>query len=148
MVREERFIDSGWRITIPKSMRQQLGWTVDTVVCVHWDGFEISICNPREGCRRCPDISRVGTLGKIVIPPRVREETNLYPGQVLSLAVSDGKVTVSIGEEQIRCSACGSEVDVKEVMGNVHLCRNCRDNLQAVARKAKNEASHQVIYDA
>jgi len=146
MEREEQFIDSGWRVTIPKSMRKQLGWTVDTVVCMHWDGFEITVCNPRIGCQRCPDISRVGTLGKVVIPPRVREEANLYPGQVLSLSIRDNKIIVSIGEEQIRCSACGSEVDVKQVLSNVHLCRNCRDNLHAVALKAKNQASQHVVH--
>lgn len=132
-----RFIDSGWRITIPKTMRQQLGWTKDTLLCVHWDGFEINVKAPHPGCGECPDVSRIGSLGKIVIPPRVREEAMLYPGQILTLELRGDQIVISTGDEQVRCSACGSEVDVERVIPNVHLCKMCRTRLESVAAKAK-----------
>ena len=50
-----RFVDSGWRLTIPKAMRQSLGWAENTLVCLHWDGFEITIKAPFAGCSKCPD---------------------------------------------------------------------------------------------
>ncbi|HHY16864.1 MAG TPA: AbrB/MazE/SpoVT family DNA-binding domain-containing protein [Firmicutes bacterium] len=132
-----RFIDSGWRLTIPKPMRQSLRWTENTVVCLHWDGFEITIRAPHVGCGKCPDISRVGALGKIVLPPRVREEAGLYPGQILTLATQNDEVIVSADDRQVRCSACGSEFDVRAVLPKVYLCTRCRDALQSAAGKTR-----------
>ena len=134
-----RFIDSGWRITIPKAMRQRLGWTKDTLLCVHWDGFEINVKAPYPGCGECPDVSRIGSLGKIVIPPRVREEAMLYPGQILTLELKGDQVVMSLGDKQVRCSACGSEVDVKQVIPNVHLCKMCRAKLESAANRDKED---------
>ncbi|HHY69246.1 MAG TPA: hypothetical protein PLB36_06440 [Bacillota bacterium] len=130
-----RFIDSGWRITIPKDMRELLGWTQDTLLCVHWDGFEISVKAQRPGCGDCPDVSRMGALGKIVIPHRVREEAMLYPGQILTLTLRGDQIIMSTGNEQVRCAACGSEADVLEVLPNVHLCKTCRAKVEAAAAK-------------
>jgi bifunctional DNA-binding transcriptional regulator/antitoxin component of YhaV-PrlF toxin-antitoxin module len=132
-----RFVDSGWRLTIPKAMRQSLGWAENTLVCLHWDGFEITIKAPFAGCSKCPDISRIGALGKLVIPQRVREEAGLYPGQILTLAIEDRQVIVSTGDKQVRCRACGSELDVRKVLPNVHLCTTCRDKLQSAAGKSR-----------
>ncbi len=132
-----RFIDSGWRLTIPQKMRQSLGWAENTVVCVHWDGFEITVKTPYDRHSKCPDITRIGALGKIVIPQRVREEAALYPGQILTLAVEGRQVIVSAGDKQVRCSACGSELDVRKVLPNVYLCTRCRDRLQSVAGKSR-----------
>ncbi|HHY12921.1 MAG TPA: hypothetical protein GX529_09880 [Firmicutes bacterium] len=143
----KRFIDSGWRITIPKSMRLKLGWQVDTVVCVHWDGFELTICNPKTGCAKCPDISRVGALGKVVIPPKVREEARLYPGQILSLVLQGSKIVVAPEEKQLRCSACGSESDVKRILANVHLCKKCRDDLKAAALRSMNQTQQPALHE-
>lgn len=139
MKAEKRFIDSGWRITIPKSMRSVLGWEIDTVVCVHWDGFELSICRPRAECVECPDITRVGALGKVVIPARVREEAGLYPGQILSLGLHCKKIIAAPEEEQLRCGACGSENEVKRILPNVHLCVKCREDLEALASRPVNQ---------
>ncbi len=139
METEKRFIDSGWRITIPKSIRSVLGWEIDTVVCVHWDGFELSICRPRVGCVECPDITRMGALGKVVIPPKAREEAGLYPGQILSLVLRCKKIIVTPEEKQLRCGACGSENDVKRILPNVHLCATCRKNLESAALRTKKQ---------
>lgn len=129
---KNRFIDAGWRLTIPKQIREHMGWDKDTPVCVSWDGFVIRIKRPA-GCIACPDTTRMGALGKIVIPPKVREEAGLYPGQVMTLRVEGEEVVASPGLSQVRCVACGSELDVKVVLPNVYLCRRCRENLWKVA---------------
>jgi bifunctional DNA-binding transcriptional regulator/antitoxin component of YhaV-PrlF toxin-antitoxin module len=146
METEKRFIDSGWRVTIPKTMRERLGWHIDTIVCVHWDGFELTICNPRAGCVKCPDITRIGALGKVVIPPEVREEARLYPGQILSLSLQGKKIIVMPEDKQLRCSACGSEFDVKKILDNVHLCRTCREDLEKVVLRKTHESQNNTAY--
>ncbi len=132
MLRKTRFVDSGWRLTIPKDMRTQLGWDKDTLVCVSWDGRRVHIRHPLR-CRVCSDLTRLGALGKIVIPPRVRAEAQVYRGQILSLDIVGDEVIVTPEGLQVRCQACGSEMDVKEVLPNVHLCRRCREAIDQVA---------------
>jgi bifunctional DNA-binding transcriptional regulator/antitoxin component of YhaV-PrlF toxin-antitoxin module len=135
MLRETRFIDSGWRLTIPKAMRTRLGWDKDTEVCVSWDGQRVHIRHPLR-CRVCSDLTRLGALGKIVIPPRVRTDAQLYRGQILSLDIEGDEVIVMAEGLQVRCQACGSEMDVKESLPNVHLCRRCREALDRIALDA------------
>ena len=74
---------------------------------------------------------------RLVIPQRVRRK-GLYPGQILTLAIEDRQVIVSTGDKQVRCSACGSELDVRKVLPNVHLCTTCRDssNRQQASQKS------------
>lgn len=130
--RKERFIDSGWRLTIPKAMRESLGWDKGTPVCVSWDGINMVVKSPTN-CPTCPDVTRMGSLGKIVIPPRIREEASLYHGQILSLAVVGDQVSVTPGEAQVRCQSCGSEWDVRQTIANVYLCQRCRESLSRAA---------------
>ncbi len=132
---KSRFIDSGWRLTIPKVIRDHLGWGPGTSICVSWDGIDIIVKSPTS-CPDCSDVVKMGSLGKVVLPPRVRTEANLYRGQVMTLRVDGGRVIVRSGESQVRCKACGSEMDVKEELANVHLCRRCRESLQKAAVKA------------
>ncbi len=121
-------------MTIPKAIRDRLGWNKDTRVCIGWDGKEVRIRHP-EKCIRCPDITRLGSLGKIVIPTKVRTEAQIYRGQILSLDVVGDEVVVSAVGRQVRCQACGSEVDVKKVLPNVFLCPRCREALDLAAYK-------------
>ena len=133
---KERFIDSGWRLTIPKVFRDRLGWGKGTPICVAWDGLALVVSSPTS-CPRCPDLARMGALGKIVIPPRIREEASLYRGQIMSLSVEGNQIRIRPGRSQVRCQACGSEMDVREALLNVHLCRRCREALEnAAAREA------------
>ena len=103
---KSRFIDSGWRLTIPKAIRDRLGWAPGTPICVSYDGIDIIVKCPTT-CTDCPDVVRMGSLGKVVLPPRVRAEANLYRGQVMTLSVEDGRVLVKSGDSQVRCKACG-----------------------------------------
>lgn len=128
LTEKKRLIDSGWRLTVPKEMREKLGWSKGTPVCVSWDGWKIHIKSPY-GCVSCPDSSRMGALGKIVIPPKVRAEANLYPGQVITLTIEGDSILGYSGSSQVRCVACGSELNVKTVLPNVYLCQRCREEL-------------------
>jgi len=119
---KSRFIDSGWRLTIPKAIRDHLGWGPGTPICVSWDGIHIIIKNPKS-CPYCTDVVRMGSLGKVVLPPRVRVEANLYRGQIMTLRIEGDTVLVRSGDSQVRCKACGSEMDVRDELPNVHLCR-------------------------
>jgi bifunctional DNA-binding transcriptional regulator/antitoxin component of YhaV-PrlF toxin-antitoxin module len=130
--KKNRLVDSGWRVTIPKDMREALGWRKDTRVCVKWNGHEIRIKNPI-GCSFCPDVVRIGSLGKVVIPPLVRKEAGIYQGQILTLKVAGDELIASLGRLQVRCQTCGAELNVKEVMPNVHLCMRCRESLTEAA---------------
>jgi len=130
-----RFVDAGWRVTIPKEMRDKLGWDRETTVCVSWDGRRIRIRHPLR-CIACPDSTKVGALGKIVIPPRVRAETHIYRGQILRLSVEGDEVIIVPEEEQVRCQACGSEMDVKQTLPNVYLRKGCREALERAAERA------------
>ncbi len=125
-----RFVDSGWRVTVPKEFREQLGWDTGTQLCVSTDGSHIVMRNVAP--LRCPDLIRMGALGKIVIPPKVRQEVKLYRGQILSLHIEGEKVLASPHTMQVRC-LCGSEYDVKDVLPNVHLCQRCRETLKNAA---------------
>jgi len=130
-----RFVDSGWRVTIPKEMREKLGWDRETTVCVSWDGRHIRIRHPLR-CIACADVTKVGALGKIVIPQRVRAETHIYRGQVLRLSVEGDEVVIVPEAEQVRCMACGSEMNVRKTLENVYLCKRCREALDRAAERA------------
>jgi bifunctional DNA-binding transcriptional regulator/antitoxin component of YhaV-PrlF toxin-antitoxin module len=84
-------------------------------------------------CPSCPDVTKLGSLGKIVIPARIREEASLYRGQVLSLSAAEDQVTVAPGESQVRCQSCGSEWDVRQTLPNIYLCQRCRETLTRAA---------------
>ncbi len=133
MAKKTRFVDSGWRLTIPKSIRAKLGWDKDTLVCVSWDGRKVHIRHPLQ-CKLCPDMSRLGALGKIVIPPKVRAEAQMYRGQILSFVTQGDEVIVQPDGPQVRCQACGWEMDVQQVLPNVYLCGRCRQALDSAAR--------------
>lgn len=132
---KDRFIDDGWRLTVPKDVRDRLGWAKGTPMCVSWDGIILRVKNAHN-CLGCPDVTRMGSLGKIVIPPRIREEACLYRGQIMSLSVAGDHVEVSPGRSQVRCQACGSEMDVREALPNVYLCKRCRASLERAATVA------------
>lgn len=136
-----RFIDSGWRITIPKSIRDRLNWQRGTSVCIWYDGSAIRI-RTAGTCPSCPDASRLGALGKVVIPPRVRAEAHLYRGQIMVISITGSEVVIRPGRSQVRCQACGSELDVRGALPNVYLCRRCREALaQAIRRELFREQS-------
>lgn len=128
-----RFVDSGWRVTIPKAIRLQLDWDTGTRLCVSWDGSHIVLRGPAT-CVLCPDVVRMGALGKVVIPQKVRQEARLYRGQILSLSVKEDQVVAWPHALQVRCQ-CGSEYDVRDVLPNVHLCKRCRLILEETARR-------------
>ncbi len=138
MARKTRFVDSGWRLTIPKSIREKLGWDKDTLVCVSWDGRKVHIRHPLS-CKFCPDLSRLGALGKIVIPPKVRAEAQMYRGQILSFVTQGDEVVVLPDGPQVRCQACGWEMDVQEVLPNVYLCGRCRQALNLAAKAGPSQ---------
>ena len=55
--------------------------------------------------------TRMDAQGRVILPPHIRKEMNLNPGQLLSVSLEGNTITVRPAEE--RCAFCGESVEGK-----------------------------------
>lgn len=131
-------LTSGWRFTLPATFREAKGWEDGTRLLATAAGqiLELRDVNGAQGSR--PSIEGSGMIpgnhtvecylgagGKIIVPAVLRDTLKWAPGKRLRVTEEGDFLTVSPCCGLTRCRACGSTIDVREILPNVHLCADC-----------------------
>lgn len=75
--------------------------------------------------------TRMDAQGRVILPPHIRKELNLNPGQMVTVSLEGDTIKIQPAEK--RCVFCGNSVKEGSniTLGDNHICGNCA---QAVAR--------------
>lgn len=82
--------------------------------------------------------TKMDAQGRVILPPHIRKEMNLNPGQTVTVSLENG--TIQIRPEEERCAFCGKGVHSKCIIGP-NLTRICRSCAQAIASMVKEETA-------
>ncbi|MGE5579733.1 MAG: hypothetical protein ACM3WU_06775 [Bacillota bacterium] len=134
-------LTSGWRFTLPAVFREEKGWEEGTRLLASAVGqvLELRDMPKGESTDRAAKGSAttsggsavlaadcyLGAGGKIIVPAALRDTLSWIPGKRLAVVENGDALTVSPCCGLTRCRSCGSTVDVREVLPNVHLCADC-----------------------
>ena len=82
--------------------------------------------------------TKMDAQGRVILPPHIRKEMKLNPGQRLTVALEGNTITVRPAEE--RCAFCGEATVDKYLVGPkaTLICGNCA---KAIATAVKKEAA-------
>ena len=84
--------------------------------------------------------TKMDAQGRVMLPPHIRKELNLNPGQPLNVSLEGG--TIIIRPDEKRCIFCGESVEnVKHAAitaghSTKRVCRNCA---QAIVYATENK---------
>lgn len=69
--------------------------------------------------------TRMDAQGRVILPPHIRKEMKLNPGQLLTVALEGNTITVRPAEE--RCTFCGKPANDEGINGpcGMKICKNC-----------------------
>lgn len=126
-------LTSGWRFTLPAAFREARGWEGGTRLLATAGGQLLELREvPAE---RTAGISQdvhdkavecyLGSGGKITVPAALRDTLRWVPGKRLRVTEDGDHLSVTPCCGLTRCRSCGSTVNVREVLPNVHLCADC-----------------------
>lgn len=81
--------------------------------------------------------TRMDAQGRVILPPHIRKELNLNAGQLVTVTLEGGTITIQPAEE--RCALCGETTKDKYLVGPKAelICGNCA---KAIAAAVKKEA--------
>lgn len=82
--------------------------------------------------------TKMDAQGRVMLPPHIRKELNLNPGQIVNVSLEGG--TIMIRPEEERCVFCGEKPTDKYIIGpkETRICRSCA-NAITYATKNKEE---------
>ena len=80
--------------------------------------------------------TRMDAQGRVILPPHIRKELNLNAGQLVTVTLEGGTITIQPAEE--RCVFCGEAAKDKYTIGPGAklICANCA---KAIAATVKEE---------
>lgn len=88
--------------------------------------------------------TRMDAQGRVILPPHIRKDLNLNPGQLVNVSLEGGTIKIQPAEE--RCVFCGESVaNVKHAAitaghSTKRVCRNCaRAIVYAIENKEEEE---------
>lgn len=69
--------------------------------------------------------TRMDAQGRVILPPHIRKELNLNPGQLVNVSLEGGTIKIQPAEE--RCVCCGEAVADQYTIGpqKKRICRSC-----------------------
>lgn len=69
--------------------------------------------------------TRMDAQGRVILPPHIRKELNLNAGQLVTVTLEGGTITIQPAEE--RCALCGEATKEKYLIGpkEERICANC-----------------------
>lgn len=81
--------------------------------------------------------TRMDAQGRVILPPHIRKELKLNPGQLVNVSLEGGTIKIQPTEE--RCAFCGETATDKYTIGpkTTLICRRCA---QVIATTVKKEA--------
>lgn len=73
--------------------------------------------------------TRMDAQGRVILPPHIRKELNLKAGQLVSVTLEGGTITVRPAE--MRCAICGHATDDQSlsVSEATHICKSCAQKI-------------------
>ena len=79
---------------------------------------------------------KMDAQGRVLLPPHIRKELNLNPGQLVNVSLDGDTIKIQPAEE--RCAFCGEATQDKYIIGPkmTRICRPCR---LAIATTVKKE---------
>ena len=80
------------------------------------------------------EVKRVDSLGRLVIPKKLRGDFGISHGTPLEFLVGEGGV-IALRKWSPRCAICGGTADVVPFRGR-HVCRACAGEAARVAAPA------------
>lgn len=80
--------------------------------------------------------TRMDAQGRVILPPHIRKELNLNAGQLVTVTLEGGTITIQPAEE--RCVLCGEAAETKHTVGPnaKHICANCAKAIAATVKEA------------
>ena len=80
--------------------------------------------------------TRMDAQGRVILPPHIRKELNLNPGQLVNVSLEGGTIKIRPAEE--RCAFCGEAATDKHIAGpkETRICRRCA---LAIAMTVRNK---------
>ena len=79
--------------------------------------------------------TRMDAQGRVLLPPHIRKELNLNPGQLVNVSLEGGTIRIQPAEE--RCAFCGEAATDKYITGpkTTRICRSCALAIATIALK-------------
>lgn len=79
--------------------------------------------------------TRMDAQGRVILPPHIRKELNLNPGQLVNVSLEGGTIKIQPAEE--RCAFCGEAATDKYIVGpsTKRICRSCALAIAATVQK-------------
>ncbi|MGB9848891.1 MAG: AbrB/MazE/SpoVT family DNA-binding domain-containing protein [Moorellaceae bacterium] len=96
---------------------------VSVLVNCYWGRYKRFLRWRCSFLRAVGEVKRVDSLGRVVIPKRLRREFGISLGTPVEFLVGDGGVIV-LRKWSPRCALCGSTADVVPFRGR-HVCPAC-----------------------
>ena len=131
-------LTSGWRFTLPAAFREAKKWEEGTRLLATAAGQILELRDANGTVDASPSTEGsgmstanhtvecyLGAGGKIIVPAVLRGTLKWVPGKRLRVTEEGDFLTVSPCCGLTRCRSCGSTVDVREILPNVHLCADC-----------------------
>lgn len=83
--------------------------------------------------------TRMDAQGRVILPPHIRKEMKLNPGQRLTVALEGNTITVRPAEE--RCSFCGAPAEDTYTVGHktTLICKSCARAIASAVQKEDME---------
>ena len=87
--------------------------------------------------------TRMDAQGRVILPPHIRKEMNLTPGQLVNVSLEDGTITIRPDED--RCCICGesgenmSYAEVTIGPSKKRICRRCALAIAYATEKKEEE---------
>lgn len=75
--------------------------------------------------------TRMDAQGRVIIPPHIRKELNMNPGQLVNVSLENGVIQVRPAEEI--CVFCGKAANGEHFIrpGGTPICRSCAEAIAA-----------------
>jgi bifunctional DNA-binding transcriptional regulator/antitoxin component of YhaV-PrlF toxin-antitoxin module len=123
-------LTTGWRFTLPSSLRTPRGWSDGLVLTGVAQGSELYLIEKGE---EVPDILAdataqdcyLGSGGKLVVPASLRSALKWSIGRKLAVTSALGAIKVAPCCHARQCRSCGEVQGVKEIISGLYLCPDC-----------------------
>lgn len=134
-------LTTGWRFTLPSSIRTPRGWSDGSVLIGIAEGPELYLIGKAE---EVPDVLAGGTAqdcylgsgGKVVVPAGLRPTLKWSVGRKLAVTAALGAIKVAPCCHARQCRSCGEVQGVEEIITGLFLCPDCWS--QYVAEKKRD----------
>ncbi len=123
-------LTTGWRFTLPSSVRLPRGWGDGSVLKALAKPPELYVVGkgetPAESLSGGPSQDcYLGAGGKVVVPASLREVLDWSIGRKLAVTSAGNAVRVAPCCHPKQCRSCGESAGVKEIIPGLHLCPDC-----------------------